>query len=914
MLFPACRGSYMNVPGMKKYADKTHEKQDCMKKICLTLIILFLGIFRLYSTENNPRVIYSINDSWKFRLGTSDAGEEGWNIVSIPHTWNTADCVDDTPGFYRGIGWYRKNIQVNSSMLNKPLYIFFEGANQRAELFVNNHRVGEHIGGYTFFCFDITPYVKEGENQLAVRVDNSYDPDIPPLSADFTFFGGIYRDVSLISVSPVHISTTHYASSGVYVSTPEVTAEKARVAISTMLTNTLKEHKQIFVGHDIYSATGKCVASNKKKVSVKAAAEQAFETQLVINNPELWDTEHPHLYRLQTYIWDAEGNLLDEVSNTFGVRTFSFSTEKGFELNGKAVKLIGTNRHQCYSGLGNALGDEMHVRDVELLREMGGNFLRIAHYPQDEMILAACNRWGIVTSVEIPVINAITMTQNFSDHCVEMMKEMIYQCFNSPSVCIWTYMNEIMLRPPYASDSSINKDEYLKYLRQIAERIETTAKGIDPQRYTMLPCHGNLPAYEEANLINLPDILGMNLYNGWYGGNFSGFENTLDKIHQKYPAKPIIVSEYGADVDARIHSFKPERFDFSVDYGVMYHRHYLPQIMQRKFVVGSAVWNLNDFHSEERMDAIPHINCKGLVTLDRTPKDAYRYYQAMLRTEPYIAIAGSDWYNRAGVADASGVCNYPVLVYTNLKQISLKVNGRLLATAETENGAARFDVPFINGINQLEAGGTSQGNNIKDFCKVSMKLVPERLDGKQPFTELNMLFGSTRHFEDKTASLAWQPERAYEPGSWGYVGGEAFRAPTKRGSQPASNLDIYGTDQDPLFQTQRRALNSFKADLPDGRYMVYLYWTELSGADNLELAYQLDNVVQKETAAERVFHVDINGMRVLPSLDVAGEVGSRRPMIRKIPVTVSGNKGLAIDFVPVKGETMVTAIRILKVD
>ena len=153
----------------------------------------------------------------------------------------------------------------------------------------------------------------------------------------------------------------------------------------------------------------------------------------------------------------------------------------------------------------------------------------------------------------------------------------------------------------------------------------------------MLPCHGNLAAYEEANLINLSDILGMNLYNGWYGGEFSGFEAILDTIHQKYPDKPIIISEYGADVDARIHSFKPERFDFSVDYGVMYHRHYLPQIIQRKFVVGSAVWNLNDFHSEERMDAIPHVNCKGLVTLDRIPKDTYRYYKAMLSKEPYVA-------------------------------------------------------------------------------------------------------------------------------------------------------------------------------------------------------------------------------------------------------------------------------------
>ena len=194
-----------------------------MKKLCILLILIFWGIFQAYSTENNPRITYSINDSWQFRLGTSDIGEDGWSMVSIPHTWNAEDCVDDFSGFYRGTGWYRKNIQVDSVMLSRSLYLFFEGANQRTKLFVNRHRVGEHIGGYTFFCFDITPYIREGENQLVVCVDNSYDPEIPPLSADFTFFGGIYRDVSLISVSPIHISTTHYASSGVYVNTPEIT-------------------------------------------------------------------------------------------------------------------------------------------------------------------------------------------------------------------------------------------------------------------------------------------------------------------------------------------------------------------------------------------------------------------------------------------------------------------------------------------------------------------------------------------------------------------------------------------------------------------------------------------------------------------------------------------------------------------
>lgn len=875
----------------------------------------FLLVFLLclpFSVFSNSRREYSINESWQFRLGQSELGEEGWNIVSVPHTWNAEDALDDVPGFHRGVAWYRKIVSIDDAMLANPLYIFFEGVNQCTEVFVNNHKVGEHIGGYTFFSFDISKYVKKGENKIAVRVDNSYDENIPPLSADFTFFGGIYRDVSLISVAPVHVSVTHYASSGVYISTPEVSKEKASVEVIAMLTNTLAKQQRIIVEHNIISADGRTVSRKEEKINIKSGDNNEFKSRLYVDNPELWSVDTPKMYRLETSLYDTNGNLLDRVNNNFGIRKFSFSAEKGFVLNDKHVKLIGTNRHQCFHNKGIALNDEMHIRDVELLDEMGGNFLRVAHYPQDEMVLAACDRMGIVTSVEIPIVNAITMSQEFSDNCVEMMKEMIYQCFNSPSVCIWTYMNEVMLRPPYISDTSISKNEYLKYLKSIAKRIENTAKSIDLQRYTMLPCHSNLGAYEEAGILDVPDILGLNLYNGWYGGNLSGFEATLDKVNKKYPDRPIIVSEYGADVDARVHSYSPERFDFSVDYGVMYHRHYLPEILKRDFVVASAVWNINDFHSEERMDAVPHINCKGLVTLDRTPKDAFRYYQAMLRKEPFVAIAGTDWYNRAGVANESGICTYPILVYNNLEKITLSVNGKKIGTAMTENGAAQFHVPFSDGVNLLEAEGFSGEVLVKDFCKVSMKLIPEYLNGDFEFKELNMLMGSNRNFEDKDAALAWLPEKEYKPGSWGYIGGEAYRAKTKRGSQPASNLDIYGTDQDPIYQTQRRNLTGFKADLPDGNYTVYLYWTELAGADSKELAYQLGDGVQNEEKTERVFHVDINNNRIISSLNVVKEAGVRRPMIKKIPVTVSENSGLEISLLPVNGETMLTAIRIVK--
>ena len=461
-----------------------------MKKIFSMLLFGFLslsvssqtavsvaGFFPLPEqvSRGSGRTVYNFNLGWRFHRGDVAGAEAAvfddlqWEVVSIPHSVQLMPSEASGCRNYQGIAWYRKRFVVPESTEGKDVSIHFEAAMGKQVLYLNGNKVGEHQGGYLPFSLNLTDQgVIAGDTcVVAVMVDNSNDKTFPPgkpqYTLDFSYHGGIYRDVSLISVSPIHISTTHYASSGVYVNTPEITEEKALVDICTMLSNTQAERSKIFVEHKIYSATGECVATSKKKVIVNTEREQAFNIQIVVNHPELWEIERPNLYRLQTCLWD------NEVSNTFGIRTCSFSAEKGFELNGKAVKLLGTNRHQCHLGMGNALKDEMHVRDIELLHAMGGNFLRIAHYPQDEMVLAACNRLGIVTSVEIPVINTITMSQKFSDNCVEMMKEMIYQCFNSPSVCIWAYMNEIMLRLFYNSESSIKKDEYLKYLYHISK-------------------------------------------------------------------------------------------------------------------------------------------------------------------------------------------------------------------------------------------------------------------------------------------------------------------------------------------------------------------------------------------------------------------------------------------------------------
>ena len=424
-----------------------------MKKFFYIFILLLIVGW----AQAQQRVVYTINDGWKFTKGSpfeaqlAGCDDSSWETVNIPHTWNDKDADDETPGFYRGPAWYRKQLFVDKSQEGRQAVIYFEGANQEVQCYLNGQFVGEHKGGYTRFCFDITSHLRYGqENLFAIYVSNVYNPNIPPLSADFTFFGGIYRDVYLQFMNPVHIATNDYASSGVYIRTPEVNNSAASIEITTLLTNNTLQPAEIRVENIICDADGREVKKTHAEVKLASGETKTdISKKIKIDSPRLWDIDDPYRYMVYTRILDKKkGALLDEVVNPLGLRWFKFDSEKGFFLNGKGRKLIGTARHQDYFQKGNALRDELHVQDVLLLKEMGGNFLRVSHYPQDPVIMEMCDKLGIVTSVEIPVVNAVTETEEFLQNSVEMAKEMVRQDFNRPSVMIWGYMNEIFLRRP----------------------------------------------------------------------------------------------------------------------------------------------------------------------------------------------------------------------------------------------------------------------------------------------------------------------------------------------------------------------------------------------------------------------------------------------------------------------------------
>ena len=889
-----------------------------MKKLFYIFILLFIVGW----AQAQQRVVYTINDGWKFTKGSpfeaqlTGCDDSSWETVNIPHTWNDKDADDETPGFYRGPVWYRKQLFIDKSQEGRRAVIYFEGANQEVRFYLNGQFVGEHKGGYTRFCFDITSHLRYGqENLFAIYVNNVYNPNIPPLSADFTFFGGIYRDVYLQFMNPVHIATNDYASSGVYIRTPEVNNSAASVEITTLLTNDMPQATEIRVENIICDADGKEVKKTQAEVKLAAGETKTdISKKIKIDSPRLWDIDDPYRYMVYTRILDKrKGTLLDEVVNPLGLRWFKFDSEKGFFLNGKGRKLIGTARHQDYFQKGNALRDELHVQDVLLLKEMGGNYLRVSHYPQDPVIMEMCDKLGIVTSVEIPVVNAVTETEEFLHNSVEMAKEMVRQDFNRPSVMIWGYMNEIFLRRPYTEGKQL--EDYYRFTEKVARALEATIREEDPSRYTMMAYHNMPQYYEDAHLTEIPMIQGWNLYQGWYEPDINEFQRLLDRAHKAYKGKVLMVTEYGPGVDPRVHSYQPERFDFSQEYGLVYHKHYLNEMMKRPFIAGSSLWNLNDFYSESRVDAVPHVNNKGVVGLNREKKDVYWFYKTALSRRPILVIGNREWKSRGGVVNtAQKECIQSVPVFSNAEEVELFVNNKSLGKKKIENNYALFDVPFVGGENLLEAVAVTGDNKLCDMLRIQFQLVGSQLkDEAVPFTELNVMLGSSRYFEDRAANVAWIPEQEYKPGSWGFIGGTSYRRQTGFGTMLGSDIDIHGTDMNPIFQTQRVGIKSFKADVPNGEYSVYLHWAELeSGKEREALVYNLGADSEQTFAGNRSFGISINGTTVSDDFNVARDYGYTRAVIKKFVITVKDGKGVSVDFHKKEGEPILNAIRIYR--
>ncbi len=871
---------------------------------------------------NAQRIILPLNNDWQFtkdKYIVDGNAAVSWQTVQLPHTWNVKDIMDDEPGYYRGEGWYKKTIDITAALKNKKVLLYFEGANQQTEVYVNGKKAGGHTGGYTSFCIPISSFLKTGlaKNEIAVKVDNSYNENIPPLSADFTFYGGIYRNVSLVFTNDVHFTLADNASAGLYISTPVVTAKKATIAIKGTVVNASAEKKYLRIISTIFDRHNKKAGEIKTLSAVNPNEQQNFEQNIsTFNAPHLWSPEDPYLYTVVTKITDAvSGKLLDEIKNPLGFRWFSFDADKGFFLNGKSYKLIGTSRHQDFEGMGNAVSKKIAVEDIALVKKMGSNFFRVAHYPQDPSVLDACDSLGLLTSVEIPVVNEITESESFYQNCKKMQVEMIRQNYNHPSVIIWCYMNEILLRPHFATDKERQKI-YFSSVTNLARSLDSITRKEDPYRYTMIANHADFNRYNDNHLTTLAMITGWNLYSGWYSSKQEDFPAFLDRHHEKLPQQPFMISEYGADADNRIRSSTPLRFDKSVEYATQFHQFYITEIMKRNFVAGAVVWNLADFNSETRTETMPHINNKGLLTWNRIPKDPYYLYQASFLKQPFIKISTAAWNIRGGIADSLGeFCYQPVQVASNLKEVVINLNGKIIGAAMVKNGLATLNVPFVNGPNTLQVTGNKEEVIFKDTLVINFQLQPYKLNSKTiPFTQLNILLGAKRYFIDEKNQQLWLPDQPYHSGSWGHIGGKPFVIKNNTQLPYGTDKNIAGTDDDPVYQTQQVGIQQYRFDVPAGTYELTLHFAELQGGVIKMPPYNLTDTGRDENAVQRIFNVSVNDEVLLHNFNIQQQYGAATAIVKKTKVTVVNNAGITIAFNSIEGESVLNAIQLKKLD
>ncbi len=538
---------------------------------------------------------------------------------------------------------------------------------------------------------------------------------------------------------------------------------------------------------------------------------------------------------------------------------------------------------------------------------MGANFLRVSHYPQDPRVLELCDQLGLIATVEIPIVNRITESEAFLANCLTMQEEMVKQAYNHPSVVAWAYMNEVMLQPRYERKDP-RFDAYCREVERQARAIDSLTRQLDPERYTMIPCSGDLALYEQAGVVATPMIVGWNLYPGWYGGEVTGLEEFLSTFHQRHPSTPTILTEYGADCDTRLHSLEPRRYDYTMEYAWHYHDHYLDVIESLDYLAGANAWNFNDFHSESRENATPHYNVKGLVATDRRPKDLYHFYQARLAKKPMVAFSGQEWTRRHVALDSSGVARMGMRVYSNRPWVRVTHDGREIANGSPLKGYLEIAPELHDGLNRLVA--------ITDSATATLDIeVVGVAPGLDPstFTQLNVMLGSSRYFHDPESGLSWMPDQEYTPErGWGYVGGEPLKVANWAGQLPASDIGVLTTTLDPLYQTARCGLSHFKADVAPGRYAVYLHWADLSKETYEALAYALGNDAIHEES-DNAMRVEINGKTVRESLDVRQEVGRQHPLDLRVDVEVSpSDTGIDIALTPQRGTTILHAVRIVK--
>ncbi len=858
-------------------------------------MVLFFCVLSYIGSNAQQRSKQTLNSHWYFHQGklstTNPSNFSNWSIINLPHSWNAEDVLNDgKKGYFRGEGWYSKPLHISTDIEKYNYYLHFEGSNQSTTVFINGQKAGEHHGGYTAFSINITPYLKKEDNTILIKVDNAHNKNIPPLSADFTFYGGIYRDLYLIKTAKTHFSLDNYGSSGVFINTDSLTENKATLALKGTINHEIETTSKYDLEYHIISPKGTTLLSKTKSITLNSKTTHFSETIEVLQ-PELWHPDTPNLYRVVLKIL-KDNKPIDNLTITTGIREFHFDPNKGFFINGEHLKLIGASRHQDFPNLGNALPDGLHQRDLKLLKAMGANFLRLAHYPQDPAILKAADRLGLLVWEEIPLVNEITISDEFNQNSETQLKEMIRQNYNHPSVILWGYMNEIFWSHRFLEDSLVEK--HTEATLNLAKTLDGIARKEDPSRYTAMAMH-NYPLYEASGLDTIPQVAGWNLYHGWYYDDFEDFGTFLDRQHELYPERNLIVSEFGAGSDTRLHSQHPERFDFTMEGQKRMMESFLQQIEERDFVAGAAVWALSDFNSESRMDTKSHWNQKGLLTAERELKDPYYLFQAYLLKTPFVKIAETNYKKRTSITKDS-TAEVAIDIYSNEPYVKLFINGELFENKKVENYKTTFNPKLASGKFILEA----VTKNTSDRLELEHKTLPFNSTQQRETIRVNL--GSNHSFYNEQTDEIWISNKTYEAGSWGSIGGQ----PLYIGNKIGTKENVQGiTNLTPLYQTMLVDIKAYQFDVPDGSYEIELYFMEPYPYPRKFIT----NESPYHKGGIRYFDLIINEDKI-KTIDLLKDYGYNYPLRIKKTITAKNGEGIKVTFDSIKGKAILSGIQL----
>lgn len=667
----------------------------------LLIVLLFINI----KAQAQSRQVLSFNSDWQFRKATYTTNiavaTNSWEKVQVPHTWNNKD-IQKGKNFYTGDAFYKKDLVAKPEWKDKRVFLRFEGVGTVADVYVNNKPVGQHKGAYSAFCMDISNTLRyDTTNVILVKVNNDERPDIIPINNKlFGVYGGIYRPVSLIVTNKINITTTDYASPGIYIK-QQTSSKTANLTVTAKIENKQGTIKKVSIQTTIRNKDGKVVKQVEQQAEVKPQGINIIDQQLQLANPHLWNArKDPYLYSLTTSVIQ-DGKVIDAVTQPLGLRYFSVVQGKGFYLNGQPYRLYGVCRHQEWQDYGSALSNEQHKADLDMIYEIGATSIRFAHYQQAEYIYSQCDSLGFVIWAEIPFVNAVSTQEG--DNAKQQLTELIRQNYNHPSIYNWGLHNEVYSASP---------DGFVPVLTR---QLNDIAKTEDPGRFT-----ASVSGYGEINRpSNLAaDIQGVNRYYGWYEGRIPDLEGWVTGLEKNYPDYKVVLAEYGTEANVKQQKeivgnsgdpggqFWPETFQtrfHEIQWGI---------IEKHSYLVASYVWNMFDFSvPSANGGGVPARNMKGLITYDRKiKKDAFYWYKANWSQEPVLYIAGRRDSDRVEPVTT-------VKVFSNLEKVTLYVNGNKVAQPEMGTTSRDFvfkDIHLNKGTNELKAEGLSKGKLVTD--------------------------------------------------------------------------------------------------------------------------------------------------------------------------------------------------------